>query len=208
MRQWDPAPERNEASRSVQRQTKTVAELGRRDRDRLDPAQVLTLQRLAGNRATTSVVVQREAQEGAAEQKDNEEAEVGKVKTGDFMQVSIPGTNIPHLAGVVPLNGSGSDLVKGRQTVRVGDELPRHLRVPLPYTFGPFVVPGLGMLTFTYFPDQTLPNATGNPTLLTGHGSPLCHFNVMQPAMMMTPGGPIPDSDGHKVGYANFISLP
>jgi hypothetical protein len=132
------------------------------------------------------------------------------IRTGDMLQVMIPPPAIvPQLQAPVPLRGSGTSLiVDGTPACLLGDELPAVLREPLAYTAPPFTIPGTGTLTLTLLPgNQTteLTRTSGQPILIKGQPF-TAMFTVLTPAMMSTPGGPVPDPERAKTGTAEFIT--
>jgi Contractile injection system spike tip protein len=130
------------------------------------------------------------------------------IKTGDMIQIQItPPAIVPLLMAPVPLIGTGFTMLIGGQPVCLqGDELPPMLRTPMPYTSPPFVTPGIGTLMIILAPNNlTLKTVQGKPMLLKGTTFQ-ASFMVSAPAMMPTPGGPVPDPMMTKPGICLFIT--
>ncbi|MBI4491817.1 MAG: hypothetical protein HY690_03380 [Chloroflexi bacterium] len=129
------------------------------------------------------------------------------IKTGDMIKFNIPPpVLIPPIMAPIPLVGSGSTVqVMGQPICLFGDELPKFLQVPLPYTSPPFVIPGMGTLKVILLPaNMTQRTINGKPILIKGGTFPAM-FQVQTPAQQITPVGPIPDPVPVKVGTAQFI---
>jgi hypothetical protein len=130
------------------------------------------------------------------------------VRTGDLLKVTIPPPAVvPLLQAPMPLVGSGTNvLVQGLPICLLGDELPRELTEPLPYTAPPFTIPGTGKLTLTLLPTNLTTRTTrGKPILIKGEQFPAL-FTVESPATQATAGGPVPDPAAVKAGTAQFIT--
>jgi Contractile injection system spike tip protein len=131
------------------------------------------------------------------------------IKTGDLIEITISAPAIvPLLQAPIPLTGSSTSLlITGFPVCLLGDELPKELRGPLPYTAPPFVIPGMGTLKLTILPQNMtqLTMNSGKPLLIVGGQFPAM-FTVEEPAMQPTPTGPIPDPQIEKPGAARFIT--
>ena len=131
------------------------------------------------------------------------------IRTGDLIEITIsPPSIVPQLQEPVPLEGSALSFVfNGTPACVAGDEIPPPLRVPMPYTAPPFTEPGTGTLAVK-LPAACLTTQTttdGRP-LLTQAGAFQVTFTVVEPAMQMTPGGPVSDTDSEKTGSGRFIT--
>jgi hypothetical protein len=130
------------------------------------------------------------------------------MKTGDMIQITItPPTIVPMLVAPVPLVGTSTSLmVNGALACLLGDELPKAISGPLPYTSPPFVTPGMGTVSVTLTPtNQTMLSQNGKVILIKGQQF-VAKFTVTAPAMQPTPGGPVPDPVATKPGTAQFIT--
>jgi len=130
------------------------------------------------------------------------------IRSEDLIEITIdPPAVVPMLEAPVPLVGSAETVtVAGMPMCLLGDELPPMLREPMAYTAPPFTEPGMGTLTLTLTPaNQTVQTRNGKPILIKG-GPFIALFTVSEPAMQITPAGPIPDPDPEKPGTAQFIT--
>jgi Contractile injection system spike tip protein len=130
------------------------------------------------------------------------------IRTDDLIEITIdPPAIVPMLESPVPLLGSAETVtVAGMPVCLLGDELPPMLREPMAYTAPPFAEPGMGTLTVTLTPaNQTVQTRNGQPILIKG-GPFIALFTVSEPAMQVTPAGPIPDPVLEKPGTAQFIT--
>ena len=130
------------------------------------------------------------------------------LKTGDMIQITItPPAIVPMLMAPVPLVGSSTSvMVGGMPACLLGDELPKAISGPLPYTAPPFVTPGMGTVSVTLTPtNQTMLTQNGKAILIKGQQF-IARFTVSAPAMQPTPVGPVPDPLVIKPGTAQFIT--
>lgn len=130
------------------------------------------------------------------------------MRTGDMIQITIPPPCvIPTIIAPVPLVGTGVMVkVLSMPICLEGDELPPMLLAPQTYLSPPYVTPGVGMLKVTLAPtNKTMTTKNGKAILIKG-STFIAEFNVMAPAMMPTPGGPVPDPLLKKPGTAMFIT--
>jgi len=131
------------------------------------------------------------------------------IRTGDLLEVIVDAPAlVPVLAAPVPLTGSCAKVTAvGMPVCLQGDELPKALRGPLPYTAPPYTVPGTGTLTLNLPPGNLTQRTTSGdtPLLLRGGTFPVL-FMVEEPATMPSPTGPVPDTLLEKPGTARFIT--
>ena len=130
------------------------------------------------------------------------------IRTGDTVKITIPKPAIiPAIEAPVPLIGSSTNVTAvGPLICLFGDELPKVIAGPLPYTAPPFVTPGVGKLTLTLTPTNfTALTVNGKPILIKGTPF-VAVFNVTAPAIKPTPDGPVPDPLVVKTGTAQFIT--
>jgi hypothetical protein len=129
------------------------------------------------------------------------------IKTGDMIRITIfPPAIVPILMSPLPLIGTSANVKAIMMPICLeGDELPPMLKSPQPYTAPPYVTPGMGTVSLTLTPmNKTLLTKNGRAILIKG--TPFtANFQVMAPAMMPTPAGPVPDPVAVKPGIAEFI---
>jgi hypothetical protein len=128
------------------------------------------------------------------------------IKTGDLIQITIPGTIVPQILAPVPMVGSATTvLTHGMPTCILGDELPPSIRGPLVYTAPPFVTPGTGTLEIILLPSNlTHPTNTGGTPIIIKGGTFNAIFNVQAKAVDPVAGTSDPVSS--KPGTAQFIT--
>lgn len=130
------------------------------------------------------------------------------IKTGDMIQITMtPPCVVPTVVAPVPLIGTGVTVLVNYMPICLeGDELPPFLLVPQPYIAPPYVTPGTGTLKVTLTPTNKT-STTKNGKAILIKGTPFtAELTVMAPAMMPTPGGPVPDPVVKKPGMAQFIT--
>jgi hypothetical protein len=130
------------------------------------------------------------------------------IKTGDMIRITIfPPVIVPSLMAPIPLIGTSTNVNVNMMFICLeGDEIPPALRAPQPYTAPPYVTPGMGMVSVTLTPmNKTLLTKNKKAILIKGNPFP-AEFQVVAPAMMPTPGGPVPDPLLKKPGIAEFIT--
>lgn len=130
------------------------------------------------------------------------------MRTGDTVKITIPPPAIiPTLEAPVPLEGSAESVtIEGMSACLLGDELPEVLAAPMAYTAPPFSEPGMGTLRLTLTAsNMTAKTRSGKPLLIKG--APFtAMFTVTEPAMQVTPAGPVPDPVAEKPGTAQFTT--
>jgi len=127
------------------------------------------------------------------------------IKTGDMIRITIfPPAIVPLLMAPATLVGTSADMTM--PVCLEGDELPPLLKIPMPYTSPPFVMPGMGTVSVTLLPlNKTMTTKNGKALLIKGTPFP-AEFTVSAPAMQPTPAGPVPDPVAKKPGMAEFIT--
>jgi len=130
------------------------------------------------------------------------------IMTGDFLQITQPiaGAMVPTVAAPIPLVGSGQFTDTYMPICIQGDETPKILLAPQPYTAPPFTIPGTGKFTIQLAPNHLtiFTKCLNKPILLKG-GPITIIFDVMTPATMPPPVG-TPDPMMKKVGTGQFIT--
>ncbi len=129
------------------------------------------------------------------------------IKTGDMIQITIaPPAVVPTLVAPVPLVGSSSNVMVCKMPACLeGDELPKMLLSPQPYTCPPFVVPGMVMVSLKLNPtNKTMIAKNKKPILIKGTPF-IAEFQVTKPAQLPPPVA-APDPVVKKVGTAQFIT--
>ena len=128
--------------------------------------------------------------------------------TGDMLQIIMtPPCVVPSVVAPVPLIGSSTATIVNMMAACLeGDELPKMLIPPQAYTAPPFVTPGMGKFEIMLKPEnKSSKGKESKPYLLKGTVFD-CKFSVVSPAMMPTPGGPVPDTLLTKMGKCQFIT--
>jgi hypothetical protein len=132
------------------------------------------------------------------------------LRTGDLLQITmVAPTVVPAVAKPVALRGSSTTVSAiGKLACLRGDELPDELKVPVPYTEPPFLVPGTGTFSILLPPSHfTLLARNGLVLLLKGGPFPVV-FKVATPATnpVPVPGVPKTDTKPLKQGTGQFLT--
>ena len=131
------------------------------------------------------------------------------IKTGDMIRFTVPPPLlIPSIMAPLPLVGTSTSLkVATMPACLEGDELPKMLLSPQPYTFAGFVIPGMIQVSVRLLPsNKTMLTKNGKAVLIKGTPF-IAEFRVTVPAQQPTPAGPIPDPAAVKPpGTAEFIT--
>ncbi len=135
------------------------------------------------------------------------------IKTGDMIQITMtPPCIVPPIAAPVPLVGSEKTVLVGNMPICVfGDELPKAISSPLPYTSAPFGItgpPGMGTLKIILAPNNlTKQTVAGNKPIIVKGVTFQAIFTVTVPAQNITPAGvTVPDPVPTKPGTCQFIT--
>ncbi len=130
------------------------------------------------------------------------------MRSTDLVEITIdPPAIVPALEAPVPLEGSGAPVTAVGLTICLfGDELPESLMEPMEYTAPPFIEPGMGTLRLTLTPANLTELTRKGKQLLIKGGPFTALFTVTEPAMQITPAGPVPDPVLEKPGTAQFIT--
>ena len=133
------------------------------------------------------------------------------LKTGDLAKLTPLGPHIaPLLVAPMPLKGSSSTAgISGLPICLQGDEIPPPWMVPLPYTSPPYVVPGVGTLSFdlptNFYTKTSLWD--NKPALILGTPFPV-KFQVSVPAIMPAPPAPpAPDPQTSKQYLLEYLPI-
>jgi len=126
---------------------------------------------------------------------------------GDMAQFQ-PAMGAATLIGMlmVPLSGTGTLMITGKKVCLEGDE--KNVQLPINYTQGPYVIPGMGILKITALGGDQLSTKLVNGKKLILKGSNFqAEMQVTAPAQQPTPNGPVPDATPKYAGQGQFTSL-
>lgn len=130
------------------------------------------------------------------------------IKTADTIKITIPPpTVVPSLQAPVMLIGSAKATSLQLAPVCLeGDELPKMLLSPQPYTAPPFLTPGTGKVTVRLAANnKTKVTKEGGKAILLKGASFTAEFQVLSPAIDPTTG--TPDPQMKKTGTAQFATM-
>jgi hypothetical protein len=129
------------------------------------------------------------------------------IKTGDKIKINIPPpTVVPSVQSPLPLIGSAkASLVDNMAACVEGDETPKALLSPQPYTEPPFVTPGTGTITIKIAAtNKSAATKDDSKSLLLKGSTFQVEFQVVSPAIDPTTG--TPDPKLKKQGTAQFLT--
>ncbi len=129
------------------------------------------------------------------------------IKTGDQIKITIPPpTVVPSIQAPVPLIGTSKLVTVTMMAACLeGDELPKALVTPQPYTAPPYLTPGTGTLSLKLTPanKSKVAKDSGSAILLKG-ATFTAEFQVVAPAIDPIKGDPDPVLK--KTGTAQFLT--
>ena len=132
------------------------------------------------------------------------------LRQGDQIKFTmlVPTLVVPPIMAPVPLKASGHHKVLNMPVCLVGDELPKSIKSPLPYTDGSFTIPGTGTIKLTLPPTHKskVDKDKGKPVLIKGPPFQAT-FQVSSPAQQPNPPAPnIPDPVPTKALLVQYIT--
>ena len=120
----------------------------------------------------------------------------------------VPTLVVPPIMAPIPLIGKGHVMIMGSKVCVQGDELPKSISTPLPYTDGSFTIPGTGKINLVLPPSHLSKVFSDLGKKVLVRGPPFqATFAVNSPAQQPNPPAPnIPDPVASKPLQVQYIS--
>ena len=128
------------------------------------------------------------------------------IVTGDQVKFLPTQGNASLIApAIIPIIGTGTLAVMSKLVCLEGDE--KNVHMPIPYTAGPYSIPGMGLLKITALAADQLSQKLMNGKKVILKGAQFdAEMQVTVPAQQPTPTGPVPDATPKYTGKGEFMT--